>query len=164
MKSEGCLLTHWLTMRIIPLGILGICSSLFKFNYLRNGKLFLNFLFHLWNLHQILKIFEKKMIAITNVFPKLKTAKDLVKKLSRKGRFRTSFDSQNVNGCQTLVKSTWEHFYHIFGSLQREMAWKVSPLLKFETLVVFVNTLTTDDKYLVWDCENLKFPIQLQLS
>ena len=44
------------------------------------------------------------------------------------------------------------------------MAWKVSPLLKFETLVVFVNTLTADDKYLVWDCENLKFPIQLQLS
>ena len=150
-------------MRIIPLGILGSCSSLFKCKYLRNGKVFLNFLFHLWNLHQILNIFKKKMIAIANVFPKLQTAKDLIKKLSTKCRFRTSFKSQNVNECQTLVKSAWEHFYHIFGSLRREMAWKVSSLLKFEILVVFVNTLTADDKYLVWDCENFQFPIQMQL-
>ena len=36
-------------------------------------KLFLNFLFHLWNLHQILNILEKKMIVIAHVFSKLKT-------------------------------------------------------------------------------------------
>ena len=53
----------------------------------------------------MLNIFKKKMIAIANVFPKLQTAKDLIKKLSTKRRFRTSFKSQNVNGCQTLVKS-----------------------------------------------------------
>ena len=44
------------------------------------------------------------------------------------------------------------------------MTLKISPLLKFEILGGFVNTLTADDKYPVWYCENLKFPIQLQLS
>ena len=43
------------------------------------------------------------MIVVANVFPKLQTVKDLVKRLSRKHHFRTSFDSQRVNGCQTLV-------------------------------------------------------------
>ena len=44
------------------------------------------------------------------------------------------------------------------------MTWKISSLGKFEILGVFVNTLSADDKYPVLDCENLKFPIQMQLS
>ena len=36
-------------------------------------KIFLGFLFHLWNLHQILNISEKKKILIGNVFAKLAT-------------------------------------------------------------------------------------------
>ena len=99
LKSEGCLLTHWLAMASILFRIARIWSSLFKCNYLKNKKLFLNFLFHLWNLHQILKIFEKNIIVIANVFPKLQNVKDLVKPLSRKHRFRTSFDTRHVNGC-----------------------------------------------------------------
>ena len=91
-------------MRSILLGILGICISLVKCKYLKNKKLFLKFLLHLWNIHEILNIFEKKMIVLANVFRKLQTVKDLVKKLSRKYRFKISFDNQNVNGCQTLLK------------------------------------------------------------
>ena len=148
----------------MPLGILEICISLVKCKYLKSKKLFLKFLFRLWHLHQIVNIFEKKMIVIANVFPKLQTVKDLVKPLSWKRCFRISFDNKNLNNCQTLFKSAWEHFYHNFGSLWREMTLKISPLLKFEILGGFVNTLTVDDKYPVWYCENLKFPIQLQLS
>ena len=44
------------------------------------------------------------------------------------------------------------------------MIWKVSPLVKFEILGVFFNTLTADDKYPVRDCENLAFRIQRILS
>ena len=69
LKSHGCLLRHWLLMRTITFGILRVCSSLLKCNYLKNKKPFLNFLLHLWNFQQILKIFEKKMIVIANVFP-----------------------------------------------------------------------------------------------
>ena len=40
----------------------------FKYNYLRNQNLFLNFFFEFWNLHQISNILEKKMMVIANVF------------------------------------------------------------------------------------------------
>ena len=40
----------------------------------------------------------------------------------------------------------------------------MSPLVLGEMLVVFVNTLIADGKYPVQDCENLQFPIQMQLS
>ena len=99
LKSLWCLLTHWLPIITIPLGILGICSSLFKCNYLKKEKLFLDFLF--------------EMIVIANVLPKLQTVEDLIKPLSRKSHFRTSFGSKHVKGSPIVVKSAWEHFYHI---------------------------------------------------
>ena len=97
--------------------IVPICRSLFKCSCVKNKKLFLNFLFHLWNLHQILNIFKEKNIVIANVFPKLQTVKDLVRPLSKKRRLKTSFDSEHVKGSQKLVTSKWEHFYHIFQSV-----------------------------------------------
>ena len=44
------------------------------------------------------------------------------------------------------------------------MISKISPLCKFEILGVFTNSLTADDKYPVRDCENLQFPILMQIS
>ena len=142
----------------------GIRSSLFKWKYLKIKKLFINFLFHLWNVNQILKIFLKKMIVIANVFPKLQTVNDLVKPLSRKRSFRTSFGSQHVKGSQILVKSVGERFYHIFWWIWGEMTWKISLLLNVEILSVFVNILTTDENYPFGDSGDLQFPIQMQLS
>ena len=144
--------------------IVRICRSLFKCNYLKNESLFLSVLFHMWKLHQFLNILKKNKILIPNVFPKLGTVEDLFRPVSKKRRFRTSFDSQHVKGSETLVKSGWEHFCHIQISLSREMIWKISPIFKFEILGLFVNTLTADDKYALLDCENLPFPIQMQLS
>ena len=43
------------------------------------------------------------------------------------------------------------------------MIWKVSPLVKFEILGVFFNTLTADDKYPVLDCGNSPFRTQVIL-
>ena len=149
-------------MRTIPLGILGFCSFLFKCNCLKNEKIFLNFLFHFCSLHQILNIFEKKMILLANLLLTLQTVKDLVKPLSRKGHFRTSF--KHVNRWQTLGKSAWEYLYNIFWSLWGEMICKLSPLFKFEILGMFFNTLTVAGKYPVQDCENFHFSIQPQLS
>ena len=59
-------------------------------------KTFSRFFFHLWNLHQILNIFNKKMIVIANLFPKLQPMKILVRGLSKKRYFRKRFDSQHV--------------------------------------------------------------------
>ena len=141
-----------------------ICRSLFKSRYLKNKKPFPSFLFHLWNLHQILNIFKIKKIVIANVFAKLATVQGSVTPLTIQRRLKTSFDSQHVKRFQTLVKSSWEHFYHIFSSFWGEMIWKIFPLLKFEIILLFVNTWPSDYKYPVPDCENLPFPIQIQLS
>ena len=70
-----------------------VCRSLGKSSYLKNNKHFLSFLFHLWNLHQILKIFQQKKIVIGNVFPKLGTVQGLVTPLTIQRRLKTSFDS-----------------------------------------------------------------------
>ena len=141
-----------------------ICRSLFKCNYLKNACVLLSFLFHLWNLNDILNIFKKKKIIIANVFPKLQTVKCLGRPLHKKRRFRTSVDSQHVKRYQTLSKSVWKYFYHIFSSLWGKKIWKISPLYKFEILGVFVNTFTADYMYPFPDCENLLFPIEMQLS
>ena len=67
------LLTQGLPITSIMFRIVRYCCSLFKSSYLKNKRQFLGFLFHLWNLHQILNIFEKKKILIAIVFPKLAT-------------------------------------------------------------------------------------------
>ena len=131
---------------------------------LKTKKHFLGFLFHLWNIHQILKIFKKKKILIANVFPILSTVQGFFTPLTIQRRLKTSFYTQQVKRFQTLVKSSWEHFYHIFWSLWGEMIWKISTWLKFDIIGLFANTWAADYKYPVPDCENLPFPIQIQLS
>ena len=129
VKSLGFLLTYWLAMPTIVFKIARICHSQFKCNYLINEKSFPNFLFHFWNLHQILNILKKKMIAIPTFFRKLQNVKDLVRPLSKKHRSRTPFDSQHVKDFQTLAKPAWEHFHHIFSSIWETLIWKISPLV-----------------------------------
>ena len=51
---------------------------------------------------------------MTNLFPKLKPAEDVVRAASKKPIFRRPFDRQYVKVSQTLVKSAWQHFYHNF--------------------------------------------------
>ena len=144
--------------------IVRIWRSLFKSSYLKKKKRFLSFLLHLWNLSQILNIFKKKKIVIANVFSKLTTVQGLVTPLTIQRSLKTSFDSQHVKRFQPLVKSSWGRFYHIFSSLCGEIIRKTSPWLKFGIIGLFVNTWTADYKYPVSDCENLGFPIQIQLS
>ena len=141
-----------------------ICRSLFESSYPKNKKLCLGFLFHLWNLNQILNIFQKKKIVIANVFPKLTTVQGKVMPPTIQCRHKTSFDSQQVKRFQTLVKSLLEHSYHIFSSLWAEAIWKISPLMKFEIIRLFVNTWTAHYKYPVPDCENLPFPFAVPYS
>ena len=62
------------------------------------------------------------------------------------------------------MKSAWEPFYYMFWSLLAKMTEKISLLSNFDILVMFVNTLTADEEDPVVDCENLQFPIQMQLS
>ena len=127
------------------------CSGLWEFAVpysnpvlLKRKKHFLEFLFHLWNLHQISNIFQKKKIVIANVFPKVATVQALVTPLTIQRRLKTSFDSEQVKRFQTQVKSSWENFYHFFSSLWREIIGKTSPWLKFGITGLFLNTWPAD--------------------
>ena len=92
-------------MTSILFEIVRIWRSLFKRYYLKYKRRFFRFLFLFLNIHQILIVLKKKMIVIANVLVILQTVKDLVTPLSKKYRFKTPFDSENVKGSQTLVKS-----------------------------------------------------------
>ena len=74
-KSWVSILTHWLPMKSILFLIETIQRYQFKCNYLRNKKLFLNFLLHFWNLSEILNVLKKKITLIAFVFPILRTLK-----------------------------------------------------------------------------------------
>ena len=158
------LLTHGLPITSILFRIVRNCRSLFKSRYLKNKKHFLGFLLHLWHLHQIWNVFKKKKIVTANVFPKLTTVQGLVTPLTIQRGLKSSFDSQHVKRFQTLVKSSWDHFYQMFSSHWGEIIWKTSPWLKFEIIGLFVNTRTADYKSPDLGCENLPFPIQIHLS
>ena len=85
-------------------------------------------LFHFRNLHQILSILKKGMIAIPTLFRKLQNVKNLFRPLSQKHRPRTPFDSQHVKWSQTLLNSESEHFHQLFSPLWETLILKISPL------------------------------------
>ena len=53
------------------------------------------------------------MTFIADLFPKLRTAKNVVRYFSKKSRFKGPFDSQHGKRVQTLLLSEPEHCYHI---------------------------------------------------
>ena len=50
----------------------------FKRQYLQKKRLFLDFLLHFWNVHEIWNIFTQNMSIISKLFPKLLTPKLVV--------------------------------------------------------------------------------------
>lgn len=96
-------------------------------------------------------------------FRKLRTSKDMVRKMPKKLHFRTSFDSQHNKGCQTLLKSARQYLYHVFPSLSEIWSQKMSLLLISKIFGLFASTLTADDKYSCYKREHILQAIQMQL-
>ena len=84
--------------------------------------------------------------------------------MSKKSRFRGCFEKQYGKRAQTLLRSPSQHLYPIHWSLARKLCSKKSLLLTCQIFGLLVNTLATDEKYLVLNRDNLKIPIQMQLS
>ena len=84
--------------------------------------------------------------------------------MSKKSRFRGSFDKQHGKHTQALLKSASQHLDRIQFSLPSRWIWKKSLLLTCKILVLLVNTLAGDEKYPVLNRDNLTIPIQMQLS
>ena len=112
----------------------------------------------------IFKYFRKKDARESSCISGIRNCQNLVRPLSKKRRFRTSFCSEHVKRSQTLVKSAWEHFYHICWALWGEITWKISPSLDFEIPGLFVNTLIAEANYPFVDSRDSQCPIKMQLS
>ena len=65
------------------------------------------------NLHEILNFFKKKMTFMADLFPKLRTPKDVVRYMSKKSRFKGTFDRQHGKRVQTLLGSESHYRYHM---------------------------------------------------
>ena len=53
------------------------------------------------------------MTLIADLFLKLRTPENVVRFMSKKSRFKGSFDRQHGKRAQTLLQSEWQHRYHI---------------------------------------------------
>ena len=54
------------------------------------------------------------MTLIAEVFPKLRTPKNMVRSISKKFRFKGSFGKQHGKLAQTLLNFERHHIYHIY--------------------------------------------------
>ena len=84
--------------------------------------------------------------------------------MSKKSRFRGPFDKQRGKRAQAMLKSESQHLYHIHRSFPRKLSWKKFLFLTYKILGLLVNTLPTNEKYLVLHRDNLMIPIQMQFS
>ena len=90
---------------------------------------------------------------------KITDSENVVRKMSKKPRFREPFDKKHFKGAQAVLKSSSQHLYAIDSSLPSQYTWKKSLLLTCQILGLLVNTLTADEKYLVLHIDNLTIPI-----
>ena len=104
------------------------------------------------------------MTLIPDAYPKLRTQKNLVRSMSKKSRFKGSFKKQPGKCAQTLLKCQGQLISHIYWSLFRQLSYKKSLLVICKISRLFINTLSADGKYSVFNRDNLTQPIQMQLS
>ena len=62
-----------------------------------------------------------------------------------------------------MLKFEWQHLYHIYWSLWRQLTCKKSLLVTCKISRLFPNTLSADGKYSLLNRHNLMEPIQMQL-
>ena len=151
-------------MTSIPAAICRIFGNNFKRYYLKNGSLFLDFLLHFWNVHEIYNIFKKRMSVVASLFLKLLFRKEVATETSRRSPFKSPFGNQRVNGFQTPLKEARHNYYPFFASISGKLSWKTTALLWSKILRLFANTLTADDKNPCHNMQNFLQQLQTLLS
>ena len=104
------------------------------------------------------------MTLIADVFPKLRTPKNIVRSMPKKSGFRGSDKKQHGECAQTFFKFGTHLVYHIYYSLGSQLSDKKSLLVICKISKLFPNTLSPNGKYSVLDRDNLTQQIQMLLS
>ena len=91
------------------------------------------------------------MIVITNVCPKSKTAKDLVREMFKEPvsehLLTVNMLKSVPNTCEIYMRALLSYFSPLWG----KMIWKMSLLVTRKILGAFVNSLAADGKYPLWN-------------
>ena len=111
-----------------------------------------------------MNIFNNRMTLIAEVFPKLRTPKNMVTSMSKKSRFKGSFGKKHGKRAQTLLKFAWQHLYQIYWMMWMQLTCKKSLLVICKISRLFPNSLSAYGKYSLLNRDILVTPIQMQLS
>ena len=104
------------------------------------------------------------MTLIAYLFLGLRPAKNVVRYMSKKFRFRLPFQKEHAKRVSTLSKFERQNLYHIYWSTRRQFSCKRSLLGICKSLRLFVNTMSAVDKCSLPNTDNLMQPIHIQLS
>ena len=111
-----------------------------------------------------MNIFKKKMTLIAYLFLRLRPAKNVVRYMCEKSRFRLPFQKEHGKRVSALLKSERQHLHHIYWSMGRQLNCKKSLLVICKILRRFVNILSAVEKYSLPNRQYLTQPIRVQLS
>ena len=111
-----------------------------------------------------MNIFKKRMTLIAYLFVRLRPAKNVVRYMSKKSRFRLPFLKEHGKRVPTLFKFERQHLYHIYWSSRSQFSCKKSLLVICKRLRLFVNTISAVDKCSLPNRHNLMQPIHMILS
>ena len=111
-----------------------------------------------------MNFFKKKMTLLADIFLKLWPAKNVVRYICKKSRFRLPFQKEHGKRVSTLFKFEWQHLYDIYWASGRQFSCKKSLLVRCKSLRLFVNTRSAVDKCSLPNRDNLMEPIHMQLS
>ena len=104
------------------------------------------------------------MKLIADVFPILRTPKNMVRSMPKKSPFRGPVKKQHGKCAETLFRFEGQLLYHVYWSLVKKLPCKKSLLVICKISKLFPNTLSVDRKYSLLDRDNLTQRIQMQLS
>ena len=104
------------------------------------------------------------MTLIAYLFLRLRPAKNVVRYMCKKSRFRLPFQKEHGKRVSTLFKFERQNLYHIYWSTRRHFSCKKSLLVICRSLRLFVNTTSAVDKCSLPNRDNLMQPIHMQSS
>ena len=104
------------------------------------------------------------MTLIRYLFLTLPPAKNRVRYMSKKSRFRLPFQKEHGKRVSTLFKFERQNVYHIYWSTRTQFSCEKSLLVICKSLRHFVNTMSAVDNCSLPNTDNLMQPIHMQLS
>ena len=111
-----------------------------------------------------MNIFKKRMTLIAYLVLRLRPAKNVVRYMCKKSRFRLPFQKEHGKRVSTLFKFERQHLYHIDWSTGRQFSCKKSLLLIWKSLRLLLNTMSAVEKCSLPNRENLMQPNHMQWS